>query len=89
MMQRILRLADSAEVSAKVQKNGLHGTGSGIDSEQQWFHIVLSSAALTGRVEWRDGDHPKSGHKEEEHEHQQPVHLRSSSGELAPNKDAP
>ena len=60
-MQRILRLANGAEVSAKVQKNGLHGTGSGIDSEQQWFHVVLSPAALAGRVEWRDGDHPESG----------------------------
>jgi hypothetical protein len=39
-MQRILRLEDGAEVSAKIQKNGLYGTGSGIDSEQQWFHFV-------------------------------------------------
>jgi len=45
-MKRIFGLADGAEVSAKVQKNGLHGTGSGIDSEQQWFHVVLSTAAL-------------------------------------------
>ncbi len=61
VMQRILRLANGAEVSAKVQKNGLHGTGSGIDSEQQWFHVVLSTAALVGRIEWRDGDHPEPG----------------------------
>jgi hypothetical protein len=43
VMQRILRLEDGAEVSAKIQKNGLYGTGSGIDSEQQWFHFVLST----------------------------------------------
>lgn len=35
VMQRILCLADSAEVPAKVQKNGLYGTGSSIDSEQK------------------------------------------------------
>jgi hypothetical protein len=48
-MQRILRLADGAEVSAKVQKNGLHGTGSGIDSEKQWFHVVLSKGVFYER----------------------------------------
>jgi len=32
-MERILRLADGTDVSAKVEKNGLHGAGSGIDAE--------------------------------------------------------
>jgi hypothetical protein len=33
-MQRIFGLADRAEVSAKVQQDGFHGAGSGIDAEQ-------------------------------------------------------
>jgi hypothetical protein len=34
MMERIVRLADSADVSAKVEKDGLYGAGSGIDAEE-------------------------------------------------------
>jgi hypothetical protein len=33
-VQRILGLADRAEVSAKVQQDGFHGTGSDIDAEE-------------------------------------------------------
>jgi hypothetical protein len=34
VMQRIFGLADSAQVSAKVQQDGFHGTGSDIDAEE-------------------------------------------------------
>jgi hypothetical protein len=33
-MERIFGLADGAEVSAQVQQDGFHGTGSGIEAEQ-------------------------------------------------------
>jgi hypothetical protein len=33
-MQRIFGLADRAQVSVKVQKDGFHGTGSDIDAEE-------------------------------------------------------
>jgi hypothetical protein len=49
VMQRILGLADSAEVSAKVQQDGFHGTGSDIDAEEQGFHVILRAAAPIGR----------------------------------------
>jgi hypothetical protein len=34
VMERVFGLADGAEVSAKVQQDGFHGTGSGIDAEE-------------------------------------------------------
>jgi hypothetical protein len=33
-MQRVFGLADSTEVSAKVQQDGFHGAGSDIDAEE-------------------------------------------------------
>jgi hypothetical protein len=33
-MQRIFGLAGGAEVSVKVQQDGFHGTGAGIDAEK-------------------------------------------------------
>jgi hypothetical protein len=33
-MERILCLADGAEISAKIQQDGLYGTGPDIDSEE-------------------------------------------------------
>jgi hypothetical protein len=33
-MQRIFGLADRAQVSAKIQQDGLHGAGSDIDAEE-------------------------------------------------------
>jgi hypothetical protein len=34
MMERIVRLADGADVSTKVEKDGLYGAGSGIEAEE-------------------------------------------------------
>jgi hypothetical protein len=41
-MERILLLTNCAEVPAQVQQDGFYGTGSGIDAEQQLFHVILS-----------------------------------------------
>jgi hypothetical protein len=43
MMEQILLLADGAEVTAEVQQDGFYGTGSGINTQQQWFHDILSN----------------------------------------------
>jgi hypothetical protein len=44
-MERVLRTAGSTEVSAEVQQDSFYRAGSGIEAEQQCFHLISPNKA--------------------------------------------